>query len=194
MLKKGDKTKQLIISESKKLFSKRGYATVTMKHICETCDLSRGGLYRYFGSTKEIFLEILNGDKEDKGELLLEYISKGQSALQILEWFLQDRTDTLILGNYKGFSFAIHEFAKKETEQKAYLEERLEQAKQGLIALLEYGQKQGEFREFDTKTMSLSLLLFLDSLETNAYILDFTEQEIEEQLRFLLGTVTPISE
>jgi len=189
MLKKGDKTKQFIISESKKLFSRRGYTTVTMKDICEICDLSRGGLYRYFGSTKEIFLEILNEDKEDKGEILLEYIGKGESAMQILEWFFQDRKDTLMLGNYKGFSFAVHEFAKQEAEQKEYLKERLNQAKSGLITLLEYGQKKGEFRQFDTESMALSLLLFLDSLETNAYILDFTEQGVENQLNFLLSMV-----
>lgn len=189
MLKKGDKTKQFIISKSKKLFSRRGYTTVTMKDICEICDLSRGGLYRYFGSTKEIFLEILNEDKEDKGEILLEYIGKGESAMQILEWFFQDRKDTLMLGNYKGFSFAVHEFAKQEAEQKEYLKERLNQAKSGLITLLEYGQKKGEFRQFDTESMALSLLLFLDSLETNAYILDFTEQGVENQLNFLLSMV-----
>jgi len=189
MLKKGDKTKQFIISESKKLFSRRGYTTVTMKDICEICDLSRGGLYRYFGSTKEIFLEILNEDKEDKGEILLEYIGKGESAMQILEWFFQDRKDTLMLGNYKGFSFAVHEFAKQEAEQKEYLKERLNQAKSGLITLLEYGQKKGQFRQFDTESMALSLLLFLDSLETNAYILDFTEQGVENQLNFLLSMV-----
>ena len=189
MLKKGDKTKQFIISESKKLFSRRGYTTVTMKDICEICDLSRGGLYRYFGSTKEIFLEILNEDKEDKGKILLEYIGKGESAMQILEWFFQDRKDTLMLGNYKGFSFAVHEFAKQEAEQKEYLKERLNQAKSGLITLLEYGQKKGEFRQFDTESMALSLLLFLDSLETNAYILDLTEQGVENQLNFLLSMV-----
>jgi len=189
MLKKGDKTKQFIISKSKKLFSRRGYTTVTMKDICEICDLSRGGLYRYFGSTKEIFLEILNEDKEDKGEILLEYIGKGESAMQILEWFFQDRKDTLMLGNYKGFSFAVHEFAKQEAEQKEYLKERLNQAKSGLITLLEYGQKKGQFRQFDTESMALSLLLFLDSLETNAYILDFTEQGVENQLNFLLSMV-----
>ena len=189
MLKKGDKTKQFIISKSKKLFSRRGYTTVTMKDICEICDLSRGGLYRYFGSTKEIFLEILNEDKEDKGEILLEYTGKGESAMQILEWFFQDRKDTLMLGNYKGFSFAVHEFAKQEAEQKEYLKERLNQAKSGLITLLEYGQKKGEFRQFDTESMALSLLLFLDSLETNAYILDLTEQGVENQLNFLLSMV-----
>ena len=46
--------------------------------------------------------------------------------------------------------------------------------------MFEYGQKQGEFKEFDNESMALTLLLFLDSLEVNAYILGFTEEQIEE--------------
>lgn len=99
MLTKGDKTKQFIISKSKELFSKQGYATVTMKDVCETCDLSRGGLYRHFGSTKEIFLEMLNEDKEDKGELLLKCIKDDLSAMQILNWFFEDRS----LANWQNY-------------------------------------------------------------------------------------------
>ena len=189
MITKGDKTKQFIISESKKLFSKQGYATVTMKDVCEICDLSRGGLYRHFGSTKEIFLEILNEDKEDKHELLLKCMNEGISALQIMKWFFEDRKKTLILGDYNGFSFAVQEFTKQEIEQREYLKERLDQAKQGLILLFEYGQKQGEFKTFDNESMALTLLLFLDSLEINTFILGFTEQEVDSQLDFLLGVV-----
>ena len=189
MFTKGDKTKQFIISESKKLFSKQGYATVTMKDICEICGLSRGGLYRYFGSTKEIFLKILNEDKEDKGELLLKCMDDNVSALQILRWFFEDRKTTLMLGDYKGFSFAVQEFTKQEIDQRESLKERLNQAKQGLILMFEYGQKQGEFKEFDNESMALTLLLFLDSLEVNAYILGFTEEQIDKQLDFLLGAV-----
>ena len=189
MLTKGNKTKQFIISESKKLFSKQGYATVTMKDVCEICDLSRGGLYRHFGSTKEIFIETLKEDKEDKGELLLKCMNEGISALQILIWFFEDRKETLILGDYNGFSFAVQEFTKQEIEQREYLKERLDQAKQGLILLFEYGQKQGEFKIFDNESMALTLLLFLDSLETNAYILGFTEEQVDKQLDFLLEAV-----
>ena len=90
---------------------------------------------------------------------------------------------------YKGFSFAVQEFTKQEIDQRESLKERLNQAKQGLILMFEYGQKQGEFKEFDNESMALTLLLFLDSLEVNAYILGFTEEQIDKQLDFLLGAV-----
>lgn len=189
MLKKGNKTKQFIIAESKKLFAQQGYATVTMQDVCATCNLSRGGLYRYFGSTKEIFLEILNEDEEDKGELLLQYMNENISALQILKWFFEDRKETLMLGDYQGFSLAVHEFTKQEIEQRKHLKERLGQAQQSLRLLFEYGQRQGEFKIFDNESMALTVLLFLDSLEINAAILGFTDEDIDRQLDLLLDAI-----
>ena len=56
---KGDQTRQLICMEALKLFTKRGYKDVTMKDICEKTGLSRGGLYRHYESTEQIFLEIV---------------------------------------------------------------------------------------------------------------------------------------
>ncbi|MDV9966360.1 helix-turn-helix domain-containing protein [Clostridioides difficile] len=41
---KGEQTKQFIIDTSIMLFSEKGYSNVTMKDICEACNLSRGGL------------------------------------------------------------------------------------------------------------------------------------------------------
>lgn len=189
MLTKGNNTKQFIIAESKKLFSKKGYATVTMKDICDICGLSRGGLYRYFGSTKEIFLEILNEDKEDKNKLLAKTIKENVPAMLIFKGFLKDRKETLMLGECRGFSFAVQEFAKQEVSQREYFKKRIDQAKNGLVLLFEYGQKQKEFKKFDNETMALTMLLSLDSLEVNAYVLDFTEKEIDVQLEFLLSLV-----
>ena len=60
---KGEQTKQFIIDTSIMLFSEKGYSNVTMKDICEACNLSRGGLYRHFNSPKEIFISILNTHK-----------------------------------------------------------------------------------------------------------------------------------
>ena len=58
----GDKSEQkreYILEKAHKVFAQKGYRNVTMKDIVEACEISRGGLYLYFGSTEEIFKEIL---------------------------------------------------------------------------------------------------------------------------------------
>ena len=58
----GDKStqkKQYIIEKAKEVFAKRGYKDVTMKDIVDACGISRGGLYLYFGNTKDLFEAVL---------------------------------------------------------------------------------------------------------------------------------------
>ena len=60
----GDKStqkKQYIIEKAKEVFAKRGYKDVTMKDIVDACGISRGGLYLYFGNTKDLFEAVLEG-------------------------------------------------------------------------------------------------------------------------------------
>ena len=42
--------------------AEKGFKDVTMSDICEKSQLSRGGLYRHYSSTSEIFREIISED------------------------------------------------------------------------------------------------------------------------------------
>ena len=59
MGKKAEKTREHIRKEAYLLFADKGFKEVTMTDICEKTGLSRGGLYRHYSNTSEIFLEIL---------------------------------------------------------------------------------------------------------------------------------------
>lgn len=61
--------RQYIIKKAREVFSKRGYKDVTMKDIVEACEISRGGLYLYFDSTKVIFLAVLNDSEDDEEDV-----------------------------------------------------------------------------------------------------------------------------
>ncbi len=188
-MKKGDQTKQQILEKAKVHFAHYGYTGVTMKDICEICGISRGGLYHYFGSTKEIFSEILEQDRSEIGELQKDSIGKKMPAELMFKWFLQDRKHNGIIGESAGFSFAIQEFAHKEPGQSDYMRMRREAAQNSMVALFEYGQKTGEFKSFDVQTMALTVLLLLDSLEVNANVLNITEEEIDKQLEVICHLV-----
>jgi len=94
MAKKGDKTRQYILQTAAGLFSRKGFTAVTMNDICEACDLSRGGLYRHFGSTKEIFMEVLEKDGNDAGDSIDQAIALNLSAKKLLEGFFSFRKAT----------------------------------------------------------------------------------------------------
>ena len=80
MGEKAEKTKEKIRSEAYKLFAEKGFKEVTMTDICERTGLSRGGLYRHYAGTDEIFDEILSQEYE-----IEDRIRGGERAKAILE-------------------------------------------------------------------------------------------------------------
>lgn len=57
---KGEETKKLIREKACSLFARKGFKNVTMKDICVATGLSRGGLYRHYDSTQQVFSEIID--------------------------------------------------------------------------------------------------------------------------------------
>lgn len=55
-----------------------------MTDICEKTGLSRGGLYRYYSGTEQIFSEIIS-----KEYVISDRIEKHESAISILEDMLE---------------------------------------------------------------------------------------------------------
>lgn len=88
---RGDKTKQEIRDKAYQLFAEKGFKEVTMKDICERTGLSRGGLYRHYESTEQIFLEIVNAFSDQQKNDVCEKIEKRVPAAVILEELLTVR-------------------------------------------------------------------------------------------------------
>ena len=59
MEKKSDKKREFILLKAKQVFIRSGFASVTMKDIIEECGISRGGIYLYFTSVDEIFMQVI---------------------------------------------------------------------------------------------------------------------------------------
>ena len=81
MNEKGLNTKNRIKAEAMNLFLQRGYKDVSMQDICNACNLSKGGLYRHFGSKAEILLSLVQEERQFDVQDLIE---KGKPAVEIL--------------------------------------------------------------------------------------------------------------
>jgi len=80
--------RRYILETAKKVFMEKGYKNVTMKDIVEACQISRGGLYLYFGSTEEIFLEVLQLETQETDDVFSDNIAEDATASDILMLFL----------------------------------------------------------------------------------------------------------
>lgn len=149
MSKKGDLTKQSIKAKAIRLFAQKGFKDVTMKDICEVTELSRGGLYLHYSSTRQIFSDIIDDLMNAQGDEFSEKIDQGVSAeeilLQVLERYKNEMMDT-----EGSLSVAIYEFFSADTsKQDNALFQQYKKSYLMWKRLLEYGINRKEFNAVD---------------------------------------------
>lgn len=109
--------RNLILERAKQVFSQKGFSMVTMKDIIDACNISRGGIYLYFSSTDEIFMEVIKlhhqsyiektknniNDIDDFNTIANIYFEnlkqemkniKGSLKLAMIEFFVAHKTET----------------------------------------------------------------------------------------------------
>ena len=130
-----------------------------MKDICEATELSRGGLYLHYGSTRQIFSEIIDDLMNAQGDAFSEKIEQGVSAkeilLQVLERYKNEMTDT-----EGSLSVAIYEFFSADTSKRDNaLFQQYQKSYFMWKRLLEYGIKRKEFNAVDIDAI-FDLIIF----------------------------------
>lgn len=143
---KGDKTKQEIRDKAYQLFAEKGFKEVTMKDICERTGLSRGGLYRHYESTEQIFLEIVNAFSDQQKNDVCEKIEKRVPATVILEELLT-KYEKELGDRESSFSLAICEYYSNPAVSKEdnSVKRQYEISKFIWTALINYGMSTKEF-------------------------------------------------
>ena len=150
MGKKGEDTKKLIRERAAYLFAQKGFKNVTMKDICAATGLSRGGLYRHYDSTRQIFLEIIEALMGAQDNELTEKMNAGLPASQILNEILE-RYRKEMLDNAASLSVAIYEFFSENYSngQDNLLLKQYQYSVDMWNEFLSYGIKRGEFKTVD---------------------------------------------
>lgn len=151
---KGDKTKQAILDKAYQLFAQKGFKEVTMKDICELTGLSRGGLYRHYESTEQIFLEIINTFSDRQQKEVFTKIEQHIPAAAILEELLSKYAGEMI-DCENSFSLAICEFYSNPTISKENnsVKDQYEISKSTWLELINYGMRTREFNRVNPESI-----------------------------------------
>ena len=188
--KRGEETRQLIKNCAYALFASKGFKQVTMKNICEAAKLSRGGLYCHYGSTQEIFKEIINDFMSQQSDSFSEKITKKQSAKKILEDVLE-KYKVEMLDNQSSLSLAIYEYfsIKDNAETKNELYVQYLASFNAWQNLLEYGIKNGEFNNVDIKSVFDLIIFSYQGVRMYSKLMPIDEdipQRIIEQIKKII--------
>lgn len=177
MGKKGENTKKFIREKAACLFAQKGFKNVTMKDICSVTGLSRGGLYRHYGSTGQIFSEIVDTLMSRQDNELSEKMSAGLPAPQILDEVLE-RYRREMADGASSLSVAIYEFYS-ENFSEGHENSLLKQYQYSVDmwnAFLSYGIERKEFREVDCREVIDMILFSYQGVRMYSTILPLDEQ------------------
>lgn len=184
MGRKGDETRRRIREKALPLFAERGFRQVTMKDICQETGLSRGGLYRHYGSTRQIFAEILDALMAAQDRELSEKMERGESARGILREVLNRYRDEMADGA-GSLSMAILEFYSdppSDRDGNGLYRQYLD-AKALWDAFISYGIRRGEFKEVDRGELIDILLFAYEGVRMLSPILPVDPQTPERIIR-----------
>lgn len=182
MGEKGDKTRQYIREKAYRLFAEKGFKEVTMKEICEATGLSRGGLYRHYESTEQIFLEIVNEFSDRQKKEVFTKIEQGIPAADILEELLSKYAAEMP-DCEKSISLAIYEYYSNPAISKEdnSVKRQYEISKETWVELINYGIRTGEFKRVDPEAVFHVIVFAYQGVRMYSRLMEL-EREIPGQI------------
>ena len=189
MGEKSEQKREYILKKAREVFAKKGFRDVTMKDIVEACEISRGGLYLYFGSTEEIFKEILTQDLENEGEDLASDLGQDATMAELLMLFLKEQKK-IILRKKQDITIATYEFlfankAEKKTTQ--MIRSQFETGIMVLNKILEEGVRREEFFCENTQAEATNMMYVLEGMKICAKTFGISEGKVDQELLYLVS-------
>ena len=160
MADKSLKKRNLILDCAEKVFSQKGSSVVTMKDIIEACNISRGGIYLYFSSTDEIFMEVIKSHHQTYLKKTQHNIDEVKDFQVIVETYFENLKQEML--NIKGsLKLAMVEFFithKTDTESEFFIS-AMNGLKAPISEILLLGKKQGKI-SYDNLSDAADLVFY----------------------------------
>ena len=187
MGEKSVQKRRYILENARKVFMEKGFKKVTMKDIVEACEISRGGLYLYFESTNQIFLEVLKLESEEADDVFSDSIKEDATASDILILFLREQKKEL-LRKKDTLTQAIYEFYFENNLPKKdnILKKQFDSAVKIIEKLIEAGVENGEFYCEDCEGTARNIMFVLEGLKISAQTIGVTSEAVDREILYIL--------
>ncbi len=186
---KGDAARSRILTAAEELFATRGYSGVTMKDVCGAAGLSRGGLYRYYASTEDIFAALIEREQAHAFDMLARAVSSEIGPDSMLFMFLRRRAVKL-LDRENSFENAISEFAANSERGRELLAVRAKNAVAVTAEMIRLGCEAGKFSCADPETMALHFMWLMEGMAKHDALIPVAEADVDalfERFREMLN-------
>lgn len=181
---RGDLSRKKILEVARGLFSAKGFSAVTMQDLCDNTGLSRGGLYRHYTSTAEVFADIIK-EEQTAAFAALENAKRLKIAPDVILFtFLHSRIGQLLKVE-SSIDNATAEFAARSALGRKLLQERAQSSIQIITEILQLGVAQGIFSCENCRAMALHIMCCLEGMGKHNALFPL-EEEIDTQLDLIV--------
>ena len=175
--------RRFILETARRVFMEKGYKNVTMKDIVEACEISRGGLYLYFG----MFLEELKMETEEADDVFSDSITEDATVADILTLFLLEQKKEL-LRKKDNLTVATYEyyFGEDVPKKDNILKRQFDSAVKIIEKLIEAGVQNCEFYCDNCRGTARNIMFVLEGLKIAAHTIGITAAAVDEEIRYIL--------
>ena len=190
LIKKSDEKRKLILTKATQVFKRKGFSAVTMKDIIEECQISRGGLYLYFSSVDDIFMQVILINNEEKLKNAKDEILENKSFKQLIDDYFNKHKNRLLNMEHSLLK-AMHEyrFSHRNEKDKELYYNQLLNTKEIILELLKYGVEKGEITNKNLEDLAMNIMFFIEGIRTNAIALNLSEEIIDSQINFAKSVI-----
>jgi AcrR family transcriptional regulator len=157
--------KNQILNAAFEVFVKKGYAKTTMDDIVLASKLSKGALYHYYGSKKELFLSLIDHWEIYTFKDFYDKKSQDKKASDILRFFGENVINTL---NEKKHAYIAEIEFRAMSIQDAEIKKRSNILYGKLLELFEKvvkkGIKDNEFKNLNIRNTAMAILAIFQSI------------------------------
>lgn len=181
-----EEKRQHIIESSKRVFSEKGFTSVTMQDLIDASKISRGGIYLYFKSVEEVFVAVILQRERKIVDEVDNLIDKDLSFDDVIEAYLSMQKKRLksIDETYLRASYEYH-FNEQSLSSNEFRDEQIANATQTIQKILHYGVIKGDVSEARFNNLVQHIVAFIEGLNVYTLLGSLDDEEVAIQLAFL---------
>ena len=157
-----------------------------MQDIVDECGISRGGIYIYFASVDEIFLEIIKRRNKERYSVISKVVQDAESFITVLDSYIDKQKKRLLNFDASLFrAYCEYLFSKPKAAAKAFSDVQLGHLRRTIMSILSLGASQGYVDRCRIDELTDHFIIVIDGLGIMALGGAITEEMLETQLHLL---------
>lgn len=175
--------REAILNNAREVFRQKGLIDVTMKDIIEATGISRGGIYLYFDSVDQIFMEVIKQRSNRKFDDIRYAITKNPPFEELLNDYFESHEDRLLNQMENSLLRSMYEyyFTHKTAADHKFQQEQLAATKNTILAILELGVAQGVLQDEKIPAIAENFMFVIEGMSVMALTGGITHEQLAAQ-------------